>query len=150
MLASSNILRFALGAAWLLAGAALAILWLIDTPSIEITWQTETEYETAGFNLLRSQSESGPYAKINERLIPASDDAAAGAGYSFRDSDVAADQLYYYQLEDVDFAGNVTAHEAVTFEARGKAHWLLALAAISLLAAGALIIQGWRGRQNTT
>lgn len=134
--------RWALGVAWLLVGLLLAILWLDDEPSIEIAWQTETEFESAGFNVLRSQMESGPYVKANEQLIPASNDALAGADYSFVDTDIAAGQFYYYQLEDIDFSGNATRHAPIAFQAPGKAFWLLPLSAVSLLVGLFLIISG--------
>jgi hypothetical protein len=126
--------RLFLAAAWLLVGLLAIGEWLVDRPSIQIEWQTETEFESAGFNLLRGEAASGPYLQLNERLIPASNDAAAGADYSFIDGDVVAGQQYYYQLEDVDFTGGATRHAPISIVAPSRPHWLLAAGLISALA----------------
>ena len=130
--------RLFLAAAWLLVGLLAIAEWLVDRPSIQIEWQTETEFESAGFNLLRGEAASGPYLQLNERLIPASNDAAAGADYSFIDGDVVAGQQYYYQLEDVDFTGGATRHAPISIVAPSRPHWLLAAGLISALAGSML------------
>jgi hypothetical protein len=147
MFAKSGTAQITLGAAWLIAGLALAFLWLRDEPQIEIVWQTESEFESAGFNVLRGQSQAGPYNQINERLIPASEDAAVGADYSFVDAEVTRGKLYFYQLEDVDLAGNATRHEPIAYVAPGRAPWLLAVGAASLLIGSILVMSWLRGQQ---
>jgi hypothetical protein len=132
--------KLLLASAWLLIGLLVTGQWLVDRPRIQIEWQTETEFDSAGFNLLRSQAKSGPYVKVNERLIPASDDAAAGADYSFLDGDVIAGQEYYYQLEDVDLTGNARRHPPIAFVAPDRPYWQLAIGVASLLIALRLIV----------
>ncbi len=135
--------RLLLALAWLLIGLLVVALWLSDKPSIQIDWQTETEFDSAGFNLLRSRQESGPYVKLNERLIPASDDAAAGADYTFVDANVSGGQQYFYQLEDVDFSGAATRHSAIAFVAPDRPSWLLATGFVSLLVSLLLVTSAW-------
>lgn len=132
-----------LGVAWLIVGLLLLLQWLADEPSIKIVWQTETEFDSAGFNIMRGRSETGPYEKINDRLIPASEDAVAGGDYSFADSEVTPGEQYYYQLEDIDLSGNVTSHAPIVVEAPVRASWLLAVGVASLVAGVTLISVAW-------
>lgn len=74
--------------------------------SVTIRWVTESEFNTAGFNLYRSENEDGPFTtKVNDRLIPARDDPALGGEYVYTDTQVVAGQTYYYQLEEVEKTG---------------------------------------------
>ena len=75
---------------------------------IVIRWSTETEVNTAGFNLYRSLSAGGPWEKINERLIPGAADPLRGGTYVFTDTAVIAGQTYWYELEEVETGGRTT------------------------------------------
>jgi hypothetical protein len=81
---------------------------------VKIKWSTETEIDNAGFNILRSESQSGPFAKINDSLIPAKGSATQGASYEFVDIDVQNRKTYYYKLEDIDLNGESTMHGPVS------------------------------------
>lgn len=72
---------------------------------VDLVWITDSEINTAGFNLYRAQTADGAYTKINEALIPATGSAIEGAGYRFRDSEVSPGTTYYYILESIDSAG---------------------------------------------
>lgn len=80
---------------------------------ISVAWATGSEINTAGFNLYRSDSAQGPYVRINSELIPASNDALAGANYQYLDENTVAGHTYYYQLEDVELNGASVRHPAV-------------------------------------
>ena len=101
--------------------------WLADSPGIEVRWQTETEFDTAGFNVHRGDSVDGPFSQVNDQLIASAADPAAGAGYLFIDSNVVAGETYYYRLEDVEFDGDTTQHTLISVEAPGKQHLLLVM-----------------------
>lgn len=75
---------------------------------IVIRWSTETEVNTAGFNLYRALGEDGPWEKINERLIPGAPDPLRGGTYVFTDTEVIAGQAYWYELEEVETSGKTT------------------------------------------
>jgi hypothetical protein len=75
---------------------------------IVIRWSTETEVNTAGFNLYRASREDGPWEKINERLIPGAPDPLRGGTYVFTDTEVIAGQTYWYELEEVETSGKTT------------------------------------------
>ncbi|OQZ04899.1 MAG: hypothetical protein B6D34_01320 [Candidatus Brocadia sp. UTAMX1] len=77
--------------------------------SVELTWETATEVDNAGFNLYRSRGKGGVYKKINDALIPAMGNATSGAKYSYTDTPPARGK-YYYKLEDVDYNGASTMH----------------------------------------
>ena len=67
-----------------------------------VTWQTGTEIDNLGFNILRSESENGQYTKINKKLIRAKGSSTKGASYKFKDKNVTFGKTYWYKLEDVD------------------------------------------------
>lgn len=56
---------------------------------VRLTW-TQTDYDTlAGYNVYRSESEDGPFEKINTRLVP-------GTIREYTDTDVEPGKDYYY------------------------------------------------------
>jgi hypothetical protein len=76
-----------------------------------ILWETGTEIDNAGFNIYRAGSPDGPWVKVNDSLIGAEGEVAAGASYTFYDTPGRG--LFYYRLEDVDLFGLTTQHEPV-------------------------------------
>ena len=124
---------------------------------VVVEWTTETEVDTAGFNLYRSDSPDGSYIKINHDLIPGSSDPLLGAKYVYTDTNVVAGRTYYYKLEDVELDGTTTIHGPieVVADATGPSAfpnltglWPLAVL-IAVLALGGVILlrrRGHRGR----
>jgi len=82
--------------------------------AVLLEWDTETELDNEGFNILRSEVEDKEYVKINPYFIPARGAAGFGAEYSFTDYDVENGVTYYYLLEDIDFHGKSTLHGPVS------------------------------------
>lgn len=80
---------------------------------VRVEWQTLSEFDTAGFNVYRSNAAYGQYVRINTALIQAQGGPTWGATYTFDDTDVVPDINYYYRLEDVDIHGQGTMHGAV-------------------------------------
>ena len=78
----------ALAVAWLLLAGLIVVTQLTRAPQIEVAWSTETEFDTAGFNIWRSESQEGEYKKVNDLLIPGATDATAGAEYRYVDEDI--------------------------------------------------------------
>lgn len=83
---------------------------VVGNGSVTLLWETASEIDTAGFNILRSESEDGVYAKINDALIPAQGGTTQGAAYSYVDNGVQNGGTYWYQLEDVDTNGESEVH----------------------------------------
>jgi len=77
---------------------------------IILTWDTASEFDNAGFNLYRAETENGAYIKINAALIPAKGSVAQGAAYRYIDWTAEKGKTYFYKLEDVDIAGIATQH----------------------------------------
>jgi hypothetical protein len=79
-------------------------------------WETASEMDTLGFNVLRSDSdEPGSFARLNGELIPGQlPGSPAGASYEWLDAGVEAGQTYLYLLEDVDVYGQATHHGPVS------------------------------------
>jgi hypothetical protein len=78
--------------------------------SVSVEWQTAREFDNVGFHLYRSSSPAGPFERINDKLISATQTQAKGGSYSFVDTDVKVGTLYYYKLEDIDVYGKHTQH----------------------------------------
>jgi hypothetical protein len=81
---------------------------------VTLNWETEAELDNAGFNILRSTDEAGPYVQVNADLIPAKGSIMGGAKYQFIDQSVQNREEYFYILEDIDTFGNTTQHGPVS------------------------------------
>jgi hypothetical protein len=81
---------------------------------IILKWFTESEFNNAGFNLYRAESEAGQYKKINNSLFLAKGYVTQGASYEFSDNNVQHRKTYYYKLEDIDLNGKSTMHGPVS------------------------------------
>ena len=99
-----------LGICWVVFGVTLINSHQGAVPPITIQWQTETEYQTAGFNIYRSRLVNGDYEQINPQLIPSAADPSSGATYTFQDTNVEPGINYFYKLEDVEYSNERTTH----------------------------------------
>jgi hypothetical protein len=130
---------------WVIVGCiALSVFPLAGCASIGsskpnrvlLEWTTASEVNTAGFNLYRSENKEGPFAKVNNQIIPASIDPVLGGKYQYEDSGVTAGHTYYYQLEDVEYSGATTRHGPIVATASSElgGEWLvLAMVGIGML-----------------
>ncbi len=95
---------------WLL----LALLLAGCTSSVRVEWSTESEINTAGFNLYRGESPDGPFdVKVNPQLIPPASDPLVGGEYTFEDTTARPGVTYYYQLQEIEKSGAVNLHGPV-------------------------------------
>ena len=90
----------------------------VSENGIELHWRTASERANLGFNVYRSDSEDGPYTKVNLELIKGAGTDATSHDYTYMDEGVVPGKTYYYAIEDVDFSGNRERHSAieVTYE----------------------------------
>jgi hypothetical protein len=83
--------------------------------NVNLSWQTDREPDTAGFNVYQAGRE-GPYTQINDDLIQPQHDRGSGDSYTFVDKpdndlgytfvDKSSNDLgYYYMLESIDSNG---------------------------------------------
>lgn len=83
---------------------------------VRVAWKTESQENTYGFNILRADSESGPYVAINKAIIPGEGTTNVPTAYCFEDTSVKRGQTYFYQIEEVTTLGekNIVEGTAAT------------------------------------
>jgi hypothetical protein len=131
-----GVLRIVLTIAVLITAVALYFTGnLTTTLEAIITWETETEVETAGFHVYRSESEAGPWERVTTALIPSkAQDAFTGASYEFRDPNVEQGKTYFYQLEELETSGNFNRlEETVRYDANPTINYPIAIALIAVV-----------------
>lgn len=119
---------------------ALLIVLAGCAAPVRVTWKTETEMNTAGFNLYRSTSPDGPFTeKVNAELIPPSADPLTGKEYTYMDTTAQAGVTYYYQLQEVEQSGAVNKFGPITVKTSGLEWQQVAL----LVGLAALVLVIW-------
>ena len=73
--------------------------------SVVISWVTESEVDNAGFNVLRSEKPQGPFNKVNPQLVQGAGTTGERNKYVWTDNTAKLNVEYYYQIEDVSYAG---------------------------------------------
>lgn len=127
---------------WL--AAVVALLGGCAAP-VRVTWKTETEMNTAGFNLYRATSPEGPFEeKVNDALIPPSADPLTGKEYMYIDRTAQAGVTYYYELQEVERNGNVNRFGPITVRADGLEWPQVALLAGLLVLVLVIWVRGGR------
>ncbi len=76
--------------------------------SVELLWETSKEEHTAGFHVLKSQSESGEFTPVTGKLIEPDQEC-----YRFKDTDVKAGNTYFYKVREIDVHGYTSDHGLV-------------------------------------
>lgn len=72
---------------------------------VTVRWTTESELDNAGFNILRSETRDGEYTQVNAEMIQGAGTTGERTTYSWVDPTAKPGVVYYYQIEDVSFAG---------------------------------------------
>lgn len=85
-----------------------------QTDHVQVTWETVSEVNNAGFNLYRSLDGDWASAALLGFVPSQAPGSTQGAVYAWQDFDVAAGQTVWYWLEDVDFGGTATRHGPVS------------------------------------
>ena len=76
-----------------------------ENGKVTIQWTTESELDNAGFNILRSDTRNGEFTQVNEQMIQGKGTTAERSTYKWVDTTAKPGAIYYYQIEDVSFAG---------------------------------------------
>jgi len=113
----------------------LYALFTFREAKIIIEWETASEVDTVGFDILRGETPEGEFVKINEQLIPASVDPFSDNFYTYTDDNAQSQTTYYYQLLDVEADGTTTTHGPIEITATNQKWLELVLAGTMLLAA---------------
>lgn len=80
----------------------------LEDGKVTIRWATESELDNAGFNILRSETRNGEFTQVNEQMIQGKGTTAERTTYKWVDTTAKPGAVYYYQIEDVSFAGERT------------------------------------------
>lgn len=131
-----------LGIIWIIFGFWIIAGGLFSPPPVIIHWSTETEFETAGFNIYRSDSSTGTFTQVNAQLIPAQANAASGANYTWEDTTAENGKVYYYQLEDVEYSNSRTRHEPFRHKTSNDSVLKIAISLSALVFGLALTLYG--------
>ena len=83
----------------------------LENGEVVIRWTTESELDNAGFNILRSNNRSNGFKQVNTALIQGAGTTGERSTYKWIDTAVKPGIVYYYQIEDVSFAGE---HKVLT------------------------------------
>ena len=73
---------------------------------VVLEWATQSELDNAGFNILRSETKSGRFAKVNPSLIMGAGTTSESHDYQWTDTTTKPNGAYFYRIEDVSFAGD--------------------------------------------
>jgi hypothetical protein len=88
----------------------------VTEAGVTIKWHTTYEMDNLGFNVFRSTSPEGSYAKLNRRLIEGQGTSAVPRDYEYIDSQVTEGETYYYKLEALDLSGGKIYSKVIRLE----------------------------------
>ncbi|RKU25365.1 hypothetical protein C6497_16015 [Candidatus Poribacteria bacterium] len=77
----------------------------LENGEVVIRWTTESELDNAGFNILRSDTRNGEFKQVNAEMIQGNGTTGERNTYKWVDATAKPGVVYYYQIEDVSFAG---------------------------------------------
>ena len=77
----------------------------LEDGKVIIHWTTESELDNAGFNIYRSETRNGEFKQVNAQLIEGAGTTGERTVYEWVDTSAKPGVVYYYQIEDVSFAG---------------------------------------------
>jgi hypothetical protein len=113
------------------------VIFLISAatpPVVTVEWSTASELNTAGFNLSRGDSQTGPFTRLTAEVIPASPDPLVGGSYIYTDT-------------EVESGGGTSVQGVVAVTASGGLSPLLIGAGIGLAVIFIFAVI-WLGRKN--
>jgi hypothetical protein len=97
----------------------------LEDGKVTIRWTTESELDNAGFNILRSEARDGEFKQVNTEMIQGHGTTGERHTYKWVDQTAKPNVVYYYQIEDVSFAGERQTLQTTKLKglisARGKA-----------------------------
>jgi hypothetical protein len=76
-----------------------------ETYDNTIRWATASEVDNFGFDVFRSESEDGPFEKLNDRVIEGAGTSDEPQRYQFVDDTIDPRKTYYYYVESISMSG---------------------------------------------
>lgn len=135
-----------LGIIWLLVAAALLVYLFVNPTTPTVQWETETEQNTAGFQIYRSDSSDGEFELITENYIPSEGSSVTGGSYSYEDESAVPGQTYYYLLEEIELDGTTNRYmdDVISQHVSYINGWIIGLIAFITLVGIGLVVIGIR------
>ncbi len=82
-----------------------------------VSWDTLSETDTQGFNLLRGATEAGWDTQLNATLIPVlNPGSTTGGSYQWLDNTAAVGVPHFYWLQDVSMDGSTNEHGPISVQ----------------------------------
>ncbi len=78
-----------------------------ESGKILLKWETASEVNNLGFDIYRSESESGTYQRINQQIIQGRGNSNTSNHYEYVDVEVMENMTYFYKLYSRDFDGTI-------------------------------------------
>jgi hypothetical protein len=72
---------------------------------ITLQWQIDSAEDNYGFYLMRSESENGPWTRVNEAIIPGVGTTSDIHRFSYEDTGLVRGREYWYDLYEVSMSG---------------------------------------------
>jgi hypothetical protein len=88
---------------------------------IVVTWITESEVNSAGFYVWRSESENGDYQRLSTALISGHGSSSSKNGYRFSDPTAVSGKIYWYKIESVSTDGSSEFHGPISARVAARA-----------------------------
>ncbi|MBN2105230.1 T9SS type A sorting domain-containing protein [bacterium] len=85
---------------------------------IELSWTTQSEVNSMGFHVWRSDTEDGEYELLTTSLISSQGNNSSGAEYTFVDANVETNGTLYYKIEEKGADGSSQQYGPISVEAR--------------------------------
>lgn len=82
---------------------AIAPAFAADAVVNTLRWKARAEKGTYGYLIYRADQASGPFRRLNDRVIQAREDS--DEEYTFGDRDVTGGRTYYYRIDAVSDNG---------------------------------------------
>jgi hypothetical protein len=81
---------------------------------IVLSWTTESEVNSAGFFVWRSEAENGEYQKVSAAFISGQGNSTSKTDYRFSDTNAKSGKTYWYKIEAVSADGKSDFHGPVS------------------------------------
>lgn len=76
-----------------------------ETYKNTIRWATASEVDNFGFDVYRSESEDGPFERLNAEVIEGAGTTDEPSHYEFVDDTIDPRKAYYYYVESISMSG---------------------------------------------
>ncbi len=85
---------------------------------LRVAWRLQSQENVYGFNVLRADTNQGPWVRVNKEVIPGHGSTGVMHEYQYFDEGLTIGQTYYYQVEEITFDGRT---DKITDSMAGKA-----------------------------